>query len=515
MAKRDSNSRDNFLEIRSLKKALIIRGFELILLTVIVSVSYFYFPNLNLVAVVIVGTLAVILLSYFLFKETFNMTPENNNPETPINNESKKNEESWSWIKNIGSLIFIPTLISIIITATFHSLSAIDKGSDLYKKFYIYFNIEGVQFVVNITNIIISFIAVIFFLKLFKTSTFSFPIKKSERAKYQRLTDIEDEIKLDEKIEDNPKRVNSLVSQYVLFISLFAFSLVAVYSAIIISTSFKFSEEQKSKAAVLTIENNLKDLNILSSTVDKINTVKINDIDYEFDNKSKETLKTRALKVKEHRDITPFELLVNIINFSGALFIYLGFKVLHDQTLRADNVTYTTFWVYPVCFSILYLLIIGLFYLGYASSSVNATTFLNITDLIAGLANGLSMALLFGRYVSIEQSIKESKLADLKHTNPALTITYKNVFSTAIIFTLPVYALAQLLFGSLTIDSFGEPKMFQTMVYLFCLIGKIFFFTITYLLIRKKLLPLYLHGVVTKIGNYKDLEDCLEFDNKS
>lgn len=425
--------------------------------------------------------------------------PVKNNPTSNYKEKEKTRER----LRDIALFLFIPTLVSTIITASFHSISLVDKGLSLYQQLKDYWIIERIQSAVNITNIVISFIAMVFFLKLFRKSNFLILVKLNKREKYKQITDAESKNVLDQKIKNNPVRVNNLISQYVLFITLFAFSLVAVYSAIIINNAFKTNEETQAKEAINEIESKLKDLNLTSHVQSNISE------------KTRRSLKRREVKVKEFREISLFDLLVNIINFSGALFIYLAFKVLHGQTLRDNHSAYTFFWVYPLCFSFLYILITGLFYLGYSSNYNNATIFLNITDLIAGLANGLAMALLFGRYVSIEQSVKETQLADLTYKNLIGNLSYKAVFSNAIIFVLPVYALAQLLFGSLTIDSFGDPKMFQTMVYLFCLIGKIFFFAVTYLMIKKNLLSLYLHGVVAKVGNYKDLEDCLNFVDKS
>jgi hypothetical protein len=360
--------------------------------------------------------------------------------------------------------------------------------------------IENTQLGVNIANIFFSFIAMVFFLRLFKSSNSFFSIGNME--KYKEISDLNCPEELQKSVEGNPVRVKNLASQFVLFISLFAFSLVSVYASIIIHTLFKSNNNIELKKVLDETESNYNSNFKNLSFAENPN----------LSEQDKTTLKKRDLKIKEFRSVSMFDLLTNIINYLGALFIFLAFKVLHDETLQDDNTKSTFFWVYPVCFSIIYVLVLRLLYLVYETNGQNATYFLNITDLFAGLANGLAMALLFGRYVSIEQSVKETNLSDLKHTNFIFTFPYKKLVSQVIIIILPIYALAQPLFGSLTIDSFGDPNIFQTIVYLICLVGKIFFFVITYLLIRKKLLHLYLHGVVANIGNFKELEKCLDFD---
>jgi hypothetical protein len=221
----------------------------------------------------------------------------------------------------------------------------------------------------------------------------------------------------------------------------------------------------------------------------------------------------------------------------GALFVQLGFSVLYNKTLEAqegpsknlaaDNdqyslettqiLTYNSslYWAIPLMFFVLYALIfvsLSVSYLGITDVTA-VTHFLNIFDLLAGLANGLAMSLLFGRYVSIEQSIGNTSRFKTVFENifyPFSSITYKALVSLGIIFILPIYALAQPLFGSLKIDAFGDAENFQTIVYGICLIGKICFFHLTYILISKRLLHLYLYGLASEVGNFRELENCFD-----
>jgi hypothetical protein len=223
----------------------------------------------------------------------------------------------------------------------------------------------------------------------------------------------------------------------------------------------------------------------------------------------------------ENRRISNFALLTNIFNFLEGIIVFLAFRVLYSKTLDKKG---KDFWVIPSGLALLYIIIFI-----YSSWRLNWAEpqkyFLNISDLIAGSVNGLAMFLLFGRYVSLEQSLRETDLfknafRDLFKPLPLFETekSYTRAVSFAIIFLLPFYALAQPLFGSLNIDLYGNAIGFQTTVYAICLVGKICFFHLTYLLIRKQLLHLYLYGLIAKVGNFRKLEECLsttsEIDNR-
>jgi hypothetical protein len=72
MSKNRHNTKNNFSVFCSFRTALFFRAFELIILTAILYISNLIFTDLNLLAVVIVGTPTVILISYLLFRKIFN-----------------------------------------------------------------------------------------------------------------------------------------------------------------------------------------------------------------------------------------------------------------------------------------------------------------------------------------------------------------------------------------------------------------------------------------------------------
>jgi hypothetical protein len=129
--------------------------------------------------------------------------------------------------------------------------------------------------------------------------------------------------------------------------------------------------------------------------------------------------------------------------------------------------------------------------------------FSNLFLLLIGVYNGLTMALLFGRYISMEERVRAIN-----------KIKYKNIFTILTIYILPIYALSQPLFGSFDISVFGNAKWFADGVFLFCLIGKIFFLYCTYWFMKERLMHYYLHLVLTSHGVPKDFYTCFDYKYK-
>lgn len=336
-----------------------------------------------------------------------------------------------------------------------------------------------------ISNLIVSLIALIF---LVKQKTKDYVIQGEK--KFRSLAELDEGADIQIYITNLNNRVGKLVNQFRLHMALFAFSLVLIYGVIWLE--------------LLT--------------------------------------RGEASGPQEiFRNIGYFPVLTNLINLLGALFVYLGFSVLFNKTLEPHQTSLKTgydhpdadsdqrgleirqilsynsslYWGIPLMFFVLYTLIFVSLSVSYAGflNKEDATRFLNIFDLIAGSANGLAMSLLFGRYVSIEQSISNTGQFKTVFENvfyPFSALPYKSLVSLGIIFVLPIYALAQPLFGSLRITAFGNPNKFETIVFAICLVGKICFFHLTYLLVSKRLLHLYLYGMVAEVGNYKELGACFD-----
>jgi len=353
---------------------------------------------------------------------------------------------------------------------------------------------QKMHLAIIISNLVVSLIALVF---MVKQKAVDFVIEDNE--KFRSLAELDEEVDMQIYSTNLNNRVGRLVNQFRIHMVLFAFSLVLIYGVLFfgaLAPGSEMSAEGQQDAP---------------------------------------------------RMIGYFPVSTNLINLLGALFVYLGFSVLFNKTIEPHqvaagprlvragagddqrsletrqflNYNSSLYWGIPLMMFVLYALVFVSLSVSYVhlNGSETVTRFLNIFDLLAGSANGLTMSLLFGRYVSVEQSIGHTPRFKTVFENifyPFSSVPYKALVSLSIIFILPIYALAQPLFGSLRITAFGDADTFQTVVFAICLVGKICFFHLTYILVSKKLLHLYLYGLVAEIGNYKELDACFETppDNK-
>jgi hypothetical protein len=321
--------------------------------------------------------------------------------------------------------------------------------------------------------------------------------------------------------ETNNKRVGILVKQFTGTIIAFALSLVFTYFFILASDVTKLLKsppvtEKPNQTFTFTgnIKNESSDfsqgnINVKASSSSNVR------IEYNLEqNKGNLNIESenRSLpfKLTDEREIDWVYILANILNFIGCLAVFASFSSLYIKTVR-DGKTSAKFYLIPFLALCFYVAIIVTFTQIYSQLNLDKTIWLNLFDLLAGLFNGLAGTLLFGRYVSIEQSLRYTeKLRSLELTVFGKEVPFKEIIiSFGIVFVLPIYALAQPLFGTLQIDAFGDPRYFQLSVYLICLIGKICFFHLTYLLIKNNSFHLYLYGLISEVGNLKELEACL------
>lgn len=194
----------------------------------------------------------------------------------------------------------------------------------------------------------------------------------------------------------------------------------------------------------------------------------------------------------------PFKVAEDLSNFLSSVFLYLAFKVLYDKTLEEDNSKFN-YYVDSIIVSGLYILAYIFFAIVQVNTKVEIETVNNIFSLLSGTFNGLAMTLLFARYVSMEHTV--TKIDKVK---------YSDIITLLTTLLLPLYTLAQPLFGSFEIKAFGDPQSFQNYVFLICLCGKIFFLYMTFYFLKKKLVHLYLHTVLTRHASSDKISDCFE-----
>lgn len=399
-------------------------------------------------------------------------------PPFGLKGKDKRFRDTWQ-----PRLTLILSVAALMISA-FAILSRDDNGIRKLFDSILHHN----RIIIIISNLFVSLIAFVFFAK---QTTAEFIIQDKE--KFKSLAELPETANIEIYTHNLNNRVTKLVNQFRIHMTLFAFSLVLIYTVIALTTWAQPTDP----------------FPMLSGT-------------------------------EEYRKIGYFPVITNLINLLGALFVQLGFSVLYNKTLeihkhptaelknrpKPDNddhsretsepVTYysSLYWAIPLLLFVPYTLVfvtLSVTYMG--GDDLEVHHFLNIFDLVAGSANGLAMSLLFGRFVSIEQSIGKTRLFKTVFEDifyPFSSIPYKVLVSFGIIFVLPIYALAQPLFGALKINAFGDPDTFETVVYAVCLVGKICFLHLTYIFVSKRLLHLYLYGLVSKVGNFRELEECFD-----
>jgi MFS family permease len=192
-------------------------------------------------------------------------------------------------------------------------------------------------------------------------------------------------------------------------------------------------------------------------------------------------------------------IVIDIFNYFSACFIFLNYKVLHDETLDKYGNTKPYWWgvaFFTMFYASIYFLLTVFYDDKYSS---------NLLSLIAGFFNGFNMMLLFSRYISMELMVR-------KHdNNEEGKRKYTSFETNIIIYVLPFYAVVQVLFGTFRVDIFAPADIFRDIVFFICLIGKIAFIYVTYIFINKKLMHLFLHRYYTR-NDITDSEDgeCFE-----
>ncbi|HKP38369.1 MAG TPA: hypothetical protein VJT71_16030 [Pyrinomonadaceae bacterium] len=198
-----------------------------------------------------------------------------------------------------------------------------------------------------------------------------------------------------------------------------------------------------------------------------------------------------------------FPIVEDIFNYLSAVCLFWGFQVLHDTTIdKNDNKKDLPYRLPLIIISFIFLACYLIFVAYPMAQSALPEKVANWFRLVIGIFNGLAMALLFGKYISMEHSLQ-----NIKEGN------YGEIVRWGIIIILPIYALAQPLFGSFEITAFGDKKWFANGVFFVCLIGKFFFLYVTYLFLRNKLMHYYLHLVMARHGVPKYFYKCFESDS--
>lgn len=173
-------------------------------------------------------------------------------------------------------------------------------------------------------------------------------------------------------------------------------------------------------------------------------------------------------------------ILDNLFNILSAAFLFVGFTVLYYETVEPDNITNKI--NYLMIFSIaggIFLVTLMILTMGVKGMSIQ--TLILVSRILSGLFNGVGMALLFSRFISIEYFYRNN------------TQWARYYYSIGTVVILPIYAVIQPLWGFFETDYAGDQIIIETIVLLITLWGKIFFFLMIYGMLKNRWLHAYLY----------------------
>lgn len=196
------------------------------------------------------------------------------------------------------------------------------------------------------------------------------------------------------------------------------------------------------------------------------------------------------------------DVLETMANGVSGAFIYLSFVILYNTTLDEKNKS-STFYKGTVFFLILFF---GT-YIFLLNTNLDRTTVSNVFKLLCGIYNGLAMVLLFGRIASMEFYFK--------NLNDSNRQSYKNVYVFGATFLLPLYVLAQPMYGILEFPELeSSAHLFKAVVFLICFIGKGFFLLFMTNRINNKWLHAYLHLALANSKRSESVFDTISGNHK-
>lgn len=270
-------------------------------------------------------------------------------------------------------------------------------------------------------------------------------------------------------IDHKNDRVNRLVQQLATMISYFIFFLILFYVIQIIKDAYHLWDNG--------VRSDLEKTHSINDLIDKSKKPALYFVIFEF-----------------------FENLVNIIS---AAFLFLSFKVLYDVTLDDNNrpiikpqSTILFLLGYVIIYSI--SLVIGL-----RNLTLDQTS--HMFRLVCGFYNGLTMSLLFGRLTSMEYFFRDMNW----HKGQLMGNDFGNwFFYFGVIFILPLYVIAQPMYGVFYATQF--PESFKAFIFIICFIGKGFFLLFFFKYSRYRWLHIYLHMVLANNAIPKNIANELK-----
>jgi len=198
-----------------------------------------------------------------------------------------------------------------------------------------------------------------------------------------------------------------------------------------------------------------------------------------------------VLVLQDHLKFPLIEFLINSSNLISGSYLFLVFLILYRRTLTSNNQS-NNYYLGTLFFTITYIAVYFIILQTRQQAGLGLDEPNIIFKLICGVFNGLAMGLLFGRFTSMEYYFKDNSAKQGWRSS--------FTFNFGIVYVLPLYVLAQPMFGLLTSPGFKEMLFFKPAVFLVCFIGKTFYLIIVYNYIETRHLHTYMHLL---LANYK------------
>ncbi len=185
------------------------------------------------------------------------------------------------------------------------------------------------------------------------------------------------------------------------------------------------------------------------------------------------------------------EILTNSSNLFSATFLFTAFLVLFRVTLEGDNKTWQIKNQIPMSLALaITLLNIVFFIVGVEFFNLKETS--TSIRLLGGLYNGIAMALLFSRFISMEYYFQHSKRT-----------FERGFYYYGIIIGLPLYVVVQPLYALFNAIDLEAAAIFKSIVFLICFWGKLVFLFFIYTMLNKKWIHSY---ILLKLIENENLE---------
>jgi hypothetical protein len=174
-------------------------------------------------------------------------------------------------------------------------------------------------------------------------------------------------------------------------------------------------------------------------------------------------------------------LIDNLFNVASAVFLFIAFYILYLRPPDAGNTRLNPgYWLTPL-FIVILVMVLNWIIIINGAFNTNLQTLILTSRMLCGMFNGVGMALLVSRLISMEYFFKES------------SEVFKNFYLAGATIILPLYVIAQPLWGFLEMPDFHAMEALKAFILIICLWGKIFLVMIIYYMLSKGWIQAYLY----------------------